>query len=393
MKIKYYTHGEELTGFDIALKKGTTIIDTLKIPSVVEGKPIAHIATTIGEAFSKLKGKGISEIKNVLIEEGISSISDHAFANICIKIDKVCWPASCTVIPSYCFYDSHIESITGTDFVTTVGKGAFGRTHVTIFEWPPLCKEIPEGCFDGSSLIEITGIDQVNNIGQLAFSETRLQTFLWPPKCKTIPLYCFYSTPLKNITGIDRVEKIERNAFCGTKLQRFSWPSKCKTIPESCFFSSLLKKIVGIGDVEAIGKDAFFGTKLQRFSWPPKCKTVPESCFHGCCNLKQVEGLEGVTDIGIAAFNETALKTFCWPAGVSATETCLFLSNCEHLEEIIFGGAEIKDVDLECLSYLKDVKKIDFSPLAVVNLLNSTSEKGSRVREKVVLPYYVTEIN
>ena len=349
MKIKYYTRGEELTGFDIALNKGTSIIDELKIPSVVDGKTISHISTTFREAFFKLKGKGISEIKNVLIEEGITSVGIKAFASIGIKIDKVCWPASCAVIPDYCFYNSDIESITGTDFVTTVGKGAFGRTHVTTFEWPPLCKEIPEGCFDGSSLIEITGIDQVNNIGKLAFSETRLQTFSWPPKCKTIPLFCFCSTPLKNITGIDRVEKIEGLAFCGTKLQRFSWPQKCHNIPNDC--------------------------------------------FRECDCLEQIDGLEVIINIGDGAFQRSGIKTFLCPASVSVAEASAFLEGCENLEGIRFEGTGIKDVDLEYFFFLKNIKKIDFSGLAAVNLINCSSPKGREVRDKVVLPYYVTEIN
>ena len=393
MKIKYYTRGEELTGFDIALNKGTSIIDELKIPSVVDGKTISHISTTFREAFFKLKGKGISEIKNVLIEEGISSVGIKAFASIGIKIDKVCWPASCAVIPDYCFYNSDIESITGTDFVTTVGKGAFGRTHVTTFEWPPLCKEIPEGCFDGSSLIEITGIDQVNNIGKLAFSETRLQTFSWPPKCKTIPLFCFCSTPLKNITGIDRVEKIEGNAFCNTKLQRFSWPSKCKTIPLYCFYSTPLKNITGIDRVEKIEGLAFCGTKLQRFSWPQKCQNIPNDCFRECDCLEQIDGLEVIINIGDGAFQRSGIKTFLCPASVSVAEASAFLEGCENLEGIRFEGTGIKDVDLEYFFSLKNIKKIDLSGCSAVNLINCSSEEGCKLRDKVVLPYYATEIN
>ena len=305
MKIKYYTHGEELTGFDIALKKGTTIIDTLKIPSVVEGKPISHIATTIGEAFSKLKGKGISEIKNVLIEEGISSISNHAFSNIDIKIDNVCWSASCTVIPAYCFFASHIESITGIDFVATIGKGAFALSDVQTFSWPLLCKSIPAECFEGSPLIEITGTDKVTNI--------------------------------------------EREAFCGTKLQRFSWPQKCQNIPNDC--------------------------------------------FRECDCLEQIDGLEVIINIGDGAFQRTKIKTFCCPASISATEICLFLSDCEYLEEIKFTGT-IKDIDLECFSWAKNIKRIDLTQLGAVNLINCSTLKGREVRDKVIPPpYYVTEIN
>ena len=100
-----------------------------------------------------------------------------------------------------------------------------------------------------------------------------------------------------------------------------------------------------------------------------------------------------VTEIKIGAFQGTAIKKFLWPASVSATKNEEFLINCNHLEEIIFGGTGIKDIDLECFSCLKDVKKIDLSRCGAVNLLNATDPKYAEVKGKLILPYYVTEIN
>ena len=307
MNVTYYTQGRELTGFDITLTKGTTIIDELKLPSVVDGKPISHIATTIRKAFFKLKEKGISEIKNVVIEEGITSVCREAFARIWIRINRVCWPASCTVIPDYCFYNSHIESITGTGSVTIIGTGAFSATHVKIFEWPSLCKEIPDDCFAVSSLERITGIDMAM--------------------------------------------------------------------------------------VKNIGLEAFLGTKLQTFMWSPKCKSIPKGCFMGCRKLEQIDGLEGVTDIGKKAFLGTAIKVFRWPENVSATGIVSFLDCCDNLEEIRFEGTGIKDIDLKYFLSLKSIKKIDLSQLGAVNLRGTDIPECAEIKKKLLLPYYVTEIN
>ena len=145
--------------------------------------------------------------------------------------------------------------------------------------------------------------------------------------------------------------------------------------------------------MEKIEGNAFCGTKLQRFSWPSKCKTVPESCFYGCCNLEQVEGLEGVTDIGKRAFQRSGIKTFLCPASVSSAETSAFLAGCENLEEIRFEGTGIRDVDLEYFFSLKSIKKIDLSGCSAVNLLGTDIPEYAEFKKKLLLPYYVTELN
>ena len=208
-------------------------------------------------------------------------------------------------------------------------------------------------------------------------------------------LYAHGVKQIKKLIIENGIKKMAEFAFADIviEIDTVYWPKSCTVIPLFSFSRSNIKSIVGVENVEKIELAAFQETLLKYFNWPERCKVVSSHCFYKCHALEQLVGLEEVADIGIAAFNETALKTFCWPASVSATETCLFLLNCEHLEEINFGGVGIKDVDLACLSYLKDVKKIDLSGCGAVNLLNCSSEEGCKVRDKVVLPYYVTEVS
>ena len=280
MEIKYYTHGEELTGFDIALKKGTTIIDELKIPSVVDGTPISHISTTLREAFFKLKGKGISEIKNVLIEEGISSISIRAFANIDIKIDNVCWPASCTVIPDYCFFNSHIESITGIDFVTIIGEYAFALSYVQTFSWPQTCKAIPGYCFYASYIESLIGVEEVEVIGESAFGCSNLLKFAWPPKCQNIPNDCFRECDcLEQIEGIEEVTDIGYGAFRSSAIKKFLWPAGVSAAETSEF----------LGGCEHLEEIFFEGTGI---------KTVDLEKFFSSKNIKKID-LSGCSAVNL----------------------------------------------------------------------------------------------
>ena len=191
------------------------------------------------------------------------------------------------------------------------------------------------------------------------------------------------------------VEKIEAFAFSNIDIEidTVVWPKTCKVIPQYCFAVSTIKAIVGVENVEKIGGSAFRWTLFKSFNWPAKCKVIPEECFYGCTELTTIEGIEQVYRIEACAFDDTQLKRFSWPEGVSATEIFPFLDGCDNLEEIKFEGTGIKDVDLEYFFSLKNIKKIDLSGFAAVNLLNCSSPKGHEVRDKVVLPYYVTEIN
>ena len=193
----------------------------------------------------------------------------------------------------------------------------------------------------------------------------------------------------------DGIERIANGAFAGIDIEinTVYWPKTCNVIPQYCFSNSKIKSIVGIEEVEEIETAAFCGTLLKYFNWPSKCKEIPMECFWKCNRLEQIDGLEVIINIGDGAFQRSGIKTFLCPASVSVAEASAFLEGCENLEGIRFEGTGIKDVDLEYFFFLKNIKKIDFSGLAAVNLINCSSPKGREVRDKVVLPYYVTEIN
>ena len=193
----------------------------------------------------------------------------------------------------------------------------------------------------------------------------------------------------------DGIEEIQACAFSliDIKITTVHWPRTCLTIPFRCFSGSNIETIVGIENVKEIEPYAFKDTLLKKISWPSRCKTVPDSCFYRCHNLEQIDGLEVIINIGEDAFQRSGIKTFLCPASVSVAEASAFLEGCDNLEEIRFEGTGIKDVDLEYFFSLKNIKKIDLSGCSAVNLINCSSEEGCKVRDKVVLPYYATEIN
>lgn len=112
-----------------------------------------------------------AEIKKVVIEDGITSISDSAF-NRCDSLTEVTIPDSVTSIGFGAF--SNCDSLTEVlipDSVTSIGSNAFycchNLTEVTIQH---SVTDIGRWAFIGcSSLTEITIPDSVTNIGDEAF--------------------------------------------------------------------------------------------------------------------------------------------------------------------------------------------------------------------------------
>ena len=131
-----------------------------------------------------------SNVKTVVIEDGVTSIGNYAFT-YCVSLTSITIPDSVTSIGYYAFfYCSSLTSITISDSVTSIGNYAF---------------------FYCRSLTSITIPDSVTSIGNYAFSNCRSLTSI------TIP---------------DSVTNIGNDAFYGC--------SSLKTISLSC--KSSLKK-------------------------------------------------------------------------------------------------------------------------------------------------------
>ena len=207
-----------------------------------------------------------------------------------------------------------------------------------------------------------------------------------------LDLYTHGVKKIKKLIIENGIKKIASFAF-GAKdieIDTVYWAKSCTVIPSFCFDSSNIRNVEGIEHVYKIEPWAFYSTQLKRFSWPPKCKEIPDGCFARCKSFSQINGIEGVTHIGYGAFSGTAISTFCWPEGVSTTEKADFLIDCKKLKEIKFLENGVRTIDLKCFSLLKGSKKIKVSCCAI-NLLNT--KKYSKIKDRLILPYYVTEVS
>ena len=184
-------------------------------------------------------------IKTIVIEDGITSISDGAFSG-------------CT----------SLESITIPDSVTSIGDNAF--THCALLK-------------------SITIPDSVTSIGKWAFSCcTSLETIHIPNSVTSID-YCAFNDckSLENITIPNSVTSIADCSFSG-----------CES----------LKEIIIPDGVTSIGNCSFYGCEsLEKIIIPDGVTSIGKEAFSYCTSLKEITIPDTVTKIGENALDSSNL--------------------------------------------------------------------------------------
>ena len=211
--------------------------------------------------------RGNTNIKKVVIEDGVTSISNYAFLE-CTSLTSITIPDSVTSIGSKAFWNcTSLTSITIPDSVTSIGNSAF-----------ELC----------TSLTSITIPNSVKVIGNDAFCNCRSLTSI------TIP---------------NRVTSISDNAFVGCRsLTSITIPNSVTSIGICSFWACTSLTSITIPDsVTSIGIASFSDcTSLTSITIPNSVKSIGNGAFDGCTSLTSVTIPNSVTSIGNGAFEK------CW---------------------------------------------------------------------------------
>ncbi|MDO5134689.1 MAG: leucine-rich repeat protein [Eubacteriales bacterium] len=222
------------------------------------------------------------QIKEVVIQEGVTTIGDYAF---------------------YSGFDLLQKVTIGKD-VHTIGKRSFayaeGLTDIYI---PGTVREIRYEAFQYSGLISCTISPGVEIIGARAFGDTKLETINIPGTVKEIGEGLFQDSALTSCVLNPGLGVIGKEAFSGTSLTSVDIPGTVKEIKEGAFRDNgSLAACTFHPGLSVIGSHAFANTGLTSVILPEGVTLVGSGAFL-IGTLREVEIPRSVQIIQSKAFS------------------------------------------------------------------------------------------
>lgn len=277
------------------------------------------------------------EIKNVIIEDGITKIGEGAFDD-CSGLKSITIPNSVTEIGGQAF--RFCESLTNIFIpagVTDIKNGAFvlckNLTNIEVDEENQYYSSVDGNLFnkDKTELLRFamgnqneayTIPDGVTRIGDNAFSNCYyLPAVTIPESVTEIGDYAFYSClNLAGVVELRNVTDIGHAAFYG-----------CES----------LVSVVMPERVNSLGGSAFMNCKsLESIIIPKGITIIDQRTFQSCNKLTSVVISDGVTEIGLYAFKECAsLKRITIPKSVTYFGLDAF-RGCYNVSDVYYSGTK-----------------------------------------------------
>ncbi len=267
---------------------------------------------------------GSSQVKTVIIEDGVTSIGDRAFDG-CTKLTRVVIPDSVTSIGYSSFRGCYsLPSVAIPDSVTSIGDSTFAYCKaLTGITLSGSVTSIGSCAFQScDSLTSVTMQNGVTDIGDNAFTYCKnLTSVTIPNSVKTIGTSAFYNCAgLTRVTIPGSVTRIEQDTFKGC--------------------SGLTSVTISDG-VTSIESGAFRDcTSLTSVTIPGSVTSIEGYAFAYCSALTSLIIHDGTTSIGISAFmNCTSLGSVTIPRSVTDIGGYAF-GSCRSLADVYYGGTE-----------------------------------------------------
>lgn len=324
---------------------------------------LSHRGEVISPPWSEWK----SEIKEILIGEGITRIGDYTFcyytsvteASEYTSLQKIVFPSTLRSVGSdafFCHYYNedvnptlHVPSLkdwceirfdtegTCMDFSVNQFASPVWTTGVPYIDgkqpsgkivFPASLTEVQPCTFDNwAGITEIVLHDGITEIGELAFSTTKIKTITLPEGISDIKMGTFSGCyELTEIDLPDSVQSIGHDAFYACKkLTEITLPTSLRFIGTDAFaLCNTLSKVhitdlasylhVYQGDpfqgghlLEGNAKTSrtlyLNGEKLTEIVIPSEIKVIPPYAFYGCDTLTKVTFKDSFELIGERAFD------------------------------------------------------------------------------------------
>ncbi len=271
-------------------------------------------ATSIGTGAFAFNGS----LKEVSFAEGLTTISDYAFAGT--KIEKAELPSTVTELGNYAFFSSGVKKIYLTS-VDKIGDYAFAKTPLTkvnLKDNAVIGKYAFAYC---ENLKEVNYLSLVSYIDDGAFFGTALKEVALG-KAEYVGDYAFGQSAVESVRCSDKLKKLGENPFYGCKIASFGKKKSVifngnaigKQLVETYNISATVKVIDGVlyqvvpnglelvsypmaktdssyvieeGTVRVSAR-AFSGALVENVTIASTVKALGDKAFYGCNNLAAV---------------------------------------------------------------------------------------------------------
>jgi hypothetical protein len=142
--------------------------------------------------------------------------------------------------------------------VTSIGRSAFAREHLTSVIIPDTVTEIGEHAFNDNDLANVTLGKGIVKINTGAFSvNKKLESIVLPDSLVEIGEQAFSSCGLTSITWGKKIATLRANAFSHNKLTELTIPGTIITIPPRCFEWNQIESLILSNGITLIESYAF----------------------------------------------------------------------------------------------------------------------------------------
>ncbi|KAK8845256.1 hypothetical protein M9Y10_021449 [Tritrichomonas musculus] len=250
-------------------------------------------------------------IKNVMINEGITTIGSYAFQS-CTNLATITLPSSLEEIGSYSFsYCTSLISINIPGKVTIIKDRAFSHcNYLSNIEMPNSVSYIGEYAFESDyGILSFTFPEKVTVIEEGVFAYSNIHTVTFLGNVTTIRSSAFYFNSLESISIPESVSTIGSSSFSFCKLETFEFPEKVTIIERDVIsYNSRLLSVTFLGNVTAINNNAFRGcSKLQQITIPESVTYIGSAVFSFCYCLESIRIPKNVNNLDLCFVNNPDL--------------------------------------------------------------------------------------
>ena len=285
-------------------------------------------------------------IKNVIVESGVTSIADSAFSSL-PNLTKVTLPDSVTSIGYACFAgSSSLTEINLPDSITEIGKYSFTSSGLKNVTLPSNLKKVASNLFSGCRSLESVYI---------------------PDSVTEIEGSVFAGSSVKTVRLSENITNIPEGMFSNSELESIELPSSIKQIGEGAFSSCHLTKITLPEGLEIIGNDAFSScNSLKSVSLPSTLRSIGENAFIYTRNLESITIPGNVEKIETKAFGYSGIKTLFFEESNNNSVLDIYdyaFADCSRLKTIELSS-NIKSIGADSFSGCSaiDTVLLDFDP-------------------------------